>query len=173
MPERPNKWHIFEKRIVQGYQIWYSHVLNAQIQEIQIQNTQIHKYSIWRSARKTQHVVYFWKEDCSGISKIIFLYGKRANTKNTTKQISYMESPDHLSQSLHSLLGLIIWAFLYNQSVKYTKEIFQYIPIYDINEKSRPARLPAFRHTRGTSLSSQVLLMLTTAMMIWRLRFPF
>ena len=44
-------------------------------------NTQIHKYSIWRSARKTQHVVYFWKEDCSRISKIIFPCAERTNTK--------------------------------------------------------------------------------------------
>ena len=44
-------------------------------------NTQIHKYSIWRSARKTQHVVYFWKEDCSRISKIIFRCAERTNTK--------------------------------------------------------------------------------------------
>ena len=28
----------------------------------------IHKYSICRNARKIQHVVYFWKEDCSRIS---------------------------------------------------------------------------------------------------------
>ena len=26
VPERPNMWHIFEKRIVQGYQKLYSHV---------------------------------------------------------------------------------------------------------------------------------------------------
>ena len=44
-------------------------------------NTQIHKYSIWRSARKTQHVAYFWKEDCSRISKMIFPCVKHANTK--------------------------------------------------------------------------------------------
>ena len=44
-------------------------------------NTQIHKYSIWQSARKTQHVVYFWKEDCSEVSKMIFTCVKRANTK--------------------------------------------------------------------------------------------
>ena len=44
-------------------------------------NTQIHKYSIWRSARKTQKVVYFWKEDCSRIPKIIFPCAKRKNTK--------------------------------------------------------------------------------------------
>ena len=31
VPERPNMWYIFEKRIVQGYQKWYSHVSNAQI----------------------------------------------------------------------------------------------------------------------------------------------
>ena len=30
--------------------------------KIQIQNTQKHKYSIW-CARKTEHAVYFWKED--------------------------------------------------------------------------------------------------------------
>ena len=28
VPERPNKWYIFEKRIVQGYQKWYSHESN-------------------------------------------------------------------------------------------------------------------------------------------------
>ena len=42
-------------------------------------NTQIHKYSIWRSARKTQHVAYFWKEDCSRVSKIIFPYNTNLN----------------------------------------------------------------------------------------------
>ena len=31
----------------------------------------IHKYSIWRSARKTQHVVYFWKEDSVNHPRII------------------------------------------------------------------------------------------------------
>ena len=42
MPDRPNMWYIFEKRIVQGYQKLYSYVSNAQMQN---------------SARKTQHVV--------------------------------------------------------------------------------------------------------------------
>ena len=46
VPERPNMWYIFEKRIVQGYQKLYSHVLNAQIQKYKFTNTQIHKYSI-------------------------------------------------------------------------------------------------------------------------------
>ena len=41
MPERPNMWYIFEKRIVQGYQKLYSHLSNAQIQKIQIPITQI------------------------------------------------------------------------------------------------------------------------------------
>ena len=44
-------------------------------------NTQIHKYSIWQSARKTQRVAYFWKEDCSRVSKMIIPGVKRANTK--------------------------------------------------------------------------------------------
>ena len=39
MPERPNMWYIFEKRIVQGYQRLYSHVPNAQIHEY-MQNTE-------------------------------------------------------------------------------------------------------------------------------------
>ena len=74
-------WHIFEKRIVQGYQKWYSRVSNMQIQKYKYKNTHTHKYSIWRSARKTQHVVYFWREDCSTITKIIFPCVKHANTK--------------------------------------------------------------------------------------------
>ena len=48
-------------------------------------NTQIHKYSKWSSARKTQHVVYLWKEDCSRILKIIFPSVKRTKTSNTSK----------------------------------------------------------------------------------------
>ena len=42
VPERPNMWYISEKKIVQWYQKLYSLVSDAQIQ---IQNTQIHKYS--------------------------------------------------------------------------------------------------------------------------------
>ena len=45
VPERPNMWHIFEKRIVQGYQKLYSHVSNTQIQKYKYTNTQIYKYS--------------------------------------------------------------------------------------------------------------------------------
>merc|ERR1711989_71585 len=50
VPERPNMWYIFEKRIVQGYQKLYSNVPNAQIQKYKYKihkytNTQIHKYT--------------------------------------------------------------------------------------------------------------------------------
>merc|ERR1711974_93593 len=41
VPERPNMWYIFEKRIVQRYQKLYSHVSNAQIQKYKYTNTQI------------------------------------------------------------------------------------------------------------------------------------
>ena len=41
VPERPNMWYIFEKRIVQGYQKLYSHVPKAQIQKYKYANTQI------------------------------------------------------------------------------------------------------------------------------------
>ena len=37
VPKRPNMWYIFEMRIVQGYQKWYSQVSNAQMQKIHIQ----------------------------------------------------------------------------------------------------------------------------------------
>ena len=65
--------YIFWKLLVQGYQNCYYKVWHIQIQ--------IHKYSMCQSARKTQHVAYFWKGDCSRISKIIFLCVKRANPK--------------------------------------------------------------------------------------------
>jgi len=83
-------WHIFEKRIVQRYQKWHFHVSNMQIQKYEYTNTQIHKYSIWRSARKTQHVPYFWKEDCSRISKIIFLCVKQYKTQIQNTQIQHI-----------------------------------------------------------------------------------
>ena len=42
VPERPNMWYIFEKRIVQGYQKSYSHVSNTQLQKYKVK---IHKYT--------------------------------------------------------------------------------------------------------------------------------
>ena len=45
VPERPNMIYIYEKRIVQGYQKWLSHVSKAQIQKYKYTNTQIHKYT--------------------------------------------------------------------------------------------------------------------------------
>ena len=38
-------WYIFEKRIVQGCQKWYSHVSKAQIQKYKYTNTQTHKHT--------------------------------------------------------------------------------------------------------------------------------
>ena len=48
--------------------------------------TLIHKYSIWQSARKTQHVVYFWKEDCKNYIHIC----RTHKYKNTKTQIQHM-----------------------------------------------------------------------------------
>ena len=39
VPERTNMWHIFEMRIVQGYQKLYFHVSNMQIQNTKYTNT--------------------------------------------------------------------------------------------------------------------------------------
>ena len=55
VPERPNMWYIFEKRIVQGYQKWYSHVSNAQIHKYKYTNTQI------------QHMMKYQKDPICGI----------------------------------------------------------------------------------------------------------
>ena len=43
VPERPNMWYIFEKRIVQGYQKLYSHVPNAQIQKYKFTSSTHHQ----------------------------------------------------------------------------------------------------------------------------------
>ena len=43
VPERPNMWYIFERRIVQGFQKLYFHVSNAQIQKCKYTNTQFDK----------------------------------------------------------------------------------------------------------------------------------
>ena len=69
----------------------YSQVSHTKIHKRKYINIQVHKYSIWRSARKTQHVVYFWKENCSRISKMIFACVKRANTKNTNTKYTYTQ----------------------------------------------------------------------------------
>ena len=45
VPETPNMWHIFEKRIVQGYQKLHFHVSNMQIQKYKYSNTLVHKYT--------------------------------------------------------------------------------------------------------------------------------
>ena len=65
MPERPNMWYIFEKRIVQGYEKLYSHVPNTQIQKYNYTNMQ------------TQHMTKCQKVSLSGIflrKKRIVLY---------------------------------------------------------------------------------------------------
>ena len=68
-------------KVEQGYIKLFYHVSNAQTQKYKYANTQIHKYSIWQSARYTPHMVYFWKEDCSEVSKVICKCVKHANTK--------------------------------------------------------------------------------------------
>ena len=78
---RPYKPYIFWKLKVKGYLNWYSQVSHTQIHKHKYTKTQRHVYSIWQSARKTQHVLYFWKEACSRISKITFPCVKLTNTK--------------------------------------------------------------------------------------------
>ena len=58
VPERPNMLYIFEERIVQGYQ---NDIPMSQIGEYKNTNLRL------TNAKKTQHVVYFWREDCSWI----------------------------------------------------------------------------------------------------------
>ena len=56
-------------------------IANTKIQIQKDTNTHIHKYSIWLSARKTQHDIYLWEEECARISKVVFPCVKIANTK--------------------------------------------------------------------------------------------
>ena len=100
--------YIYEKRNVRGYQKWYSHASKAQIQKYKYTKTQIHKYSKWWIARKTQHDMYLWKEDCARISKIVFPCVKSANTKiqrhkYTNTQIQHMMNNQKKIQN--SMLG--------------------------------------------------------------------
>merc|ERR1711981_552453 len=60
VPERPNLWYIFEKRIVQGYQKLYSHVPKAQIQKYKYK---IHKYT----NTQIQHMTKYQKDPACGI----------------------------------------------------------------------------------------------------------
>ena len=55
VPERPNMWYIFEKRIVQGYEKLYSHVPNTQKQ----------KYNY--TSMQTQHMRKCQRNPTSGI----------------------------------------------------------------------------------------------------------
>ena len=55
VPERPNMWYIFEKRIVQGYQKLYSYLSNAQIHKYKYTNTQV------------QHMMKYQKDPICGI----------------------------------------------------------------------------------------------------------
>ena len=45
---------------------------NCQIHKYINTNSQIHEYSLWRSARNTQHMLYFWTAGGSRMSKMIF-----------------------------------------------------------------------------------------------------
>ena len=72
------KPYIFWKLLVPGYQNWYYQVSHTKIHKYKYTNTQIQHIN---SAVKTHHVAYFWKEDCSRISKRIFSCVKHTITK--------------------------------------------------------------------------------------------
>ena len=90
--ERPSMWHIFEKRIVQGYQKLYFHVSNTHIQKFKYTNTQI------------QHMTKFQKDPICGIFLKRRLFKgiknyipmcqthkyKNTNTIHTNTQIQHM-----------------------------------------------------------------------------------
>ena len=87
VPERPNMWYIFEKRIVQGYQKLYSHVPNAQIQKYKFTNTQIQHM---RKCQKDPTCGIFLKR---GLFKDIKNYIFMCSThkyKNTNTEIQHM-----------------------------------------------------------------------------------
>ena len=87
---RPYRLYNFWKLLVQGYWNWYYQMSHTQLNTVvrswdnltlgQL-GIRIHKYCILPSARKTQQMAYFWKEDCWRVSKMIIPCVKRANTK--------------------------------------------------------------------------------------------
>ena len=94
MPERPKKWYIFEKRIVQGYQKLYSHVPNAKIQKYKYK---IHKCTntVYDEVPERPNMWYiFEKRIVQGYQKI-YSHVPNAqiqitNTKYTNTQIQHM-----------------------------------------------------------------------------------
>ena len=130
VPERPNMWYILKRGLFKGIK---NHIpmcqmrkyTNTQKQDMtkcqnyihmcpihkyKNENTkiQIQKYSIWRTARKTQYVVYFWKMDYSRIWKIQHMpkcqkdatcgiYLKRGLFKGITNYIPIQHKLEHLS----------------------------------------------------------------------------
>merc|ERR1711981_136084 len=77
VPERPNMWYIFEKRIVQGYQKLYSHVPNAQIQKYKYTNIQI------------QHITKYQKDPTCGIFLKRGLFKDIKNDISTCRTCKY------------------------------------------------------------------------------------
>ena len=69
VPERPNMWYIFEKRIVQGYQKLYLHVPNTQIQKYKYTNT------AYDELPERHNMWYIFENKI-----VIFPYVKRTNT---------------------------------------------------------------------------------------------
>ena len=99
-------------------------------------NTQIHKYSIWWSTRKTPYVVYFWKEDCSGVSKIIFLFVERANTQIQIQKYRNTQIEQMMKYQKDPICGIFLKIGLFKgikndtpmcQTRKYTNTQIQHI----------------------------------------------
>merc|ERR1711888_79634 len=87
VPERPNMWYIFEKRIVQGYQKSYSHVSNAQIQKYKYTNTQIQHM---RKCQKDPTCGIFLKRGLFKDIKNDITMCRTHKYKNTKTQIKHM-----------------------------------------------------------------------------------
>ena len=119
---RPYKPYIFWKLLVQGYLNWYSQVSHTKIHKYKYTNTQIHKYSALPSAGKTQQMAYFWKEDCSRVSNMIFPCVKHTNTKNINTQI-------------HKIHKYSIWQSARARKTQHVCTVPQRLifPIYDVS----------------------------------------
>ena len=104
------------------------HYIQSVLGQFDIRTIRIHKYCIIQSARKTQQMAYFWKEDFSRISQMIFPYVKQANTK---MQVHKYTNTEHTTKWQKKTCGIFLKQ-LYNssnmknaESAQFTRSSFQ------------------------------------------------
>ena len=77
MPETPNLWHIFEKRIIQGYHKWYSYMYNS--------SNMINAESAQFTRSSLNILVELWWHSFKEMSMILFYNDVTTDWRHTYK----------------------------------------------------------------------------------------